>query len=176
MVDGLRLHGAVSGLRSKGGEFLQLDLRPGALVKDKRLRFDKLVMAWVTQVCLEAMGRSVQTVFCGPDETRVLPSIGRDAALAQVREWVEAFKAGWPAPLPIACKTAFEYLRPTRDKDEDYLAEVFEGNERYPGERGYSPSLRRSFEAYDEIQAGIERWAKPLYGRLADALAPESGE
>ena len=170
-VAGLRVHGAVTGLRSQGGHWLQLVLRPGALVGRKQPRFDKIVAAWVTQVCLEAAGHDIRTELCGPDAVLHIPPIGREAAILQLQAWIEAFRQGWQAPLPVACRTALELLAPTSGKEDAERLEVcFEGDDHFDGERAWSTYLQRSFEGFADIEAGVVRWAEPLYGRLVAAV------
>jgi exodeoxyribonuclease V gamma subunit len=170
-VDGLHVHGVVTGLRRKAAQWLQLEMQPGAVTKASRPRFHKFVAAWVVQVCLEAAGHDVRTVFCGPDEALQASTLGADEARAQLKEWVAAFREAWQAPLPVACRTAFEKLVPTGKRDAaDRLEEAFDGDHRGHGDRPFSAYLRRSFQGYADVADGIERWAEPLYGRLARAL------
>jgi exodeoxyribonuclease V gamma subunit len=170
-VQGLRVHGTVTGLRSQAGHWLQLELRPAALLRKRQPRFDKFVAVWVTQVCLEAAGHDVRTELCGPDTVLHIPPIGREAARRQLEAWVEAFREGWQAPLRVACRTALERLAPTSGKDTpERLEDCFDGDGFNDGERAWSTYLQRSFEGYADIKDGVERWAEPLYGRLVTAV------
>lgn len=177
-----RVYGAVTGLRSQGGQWLQLVLRPGALLRKQQPRFDKFVAAWVTQVCLEAAGHDLRTELCGPDTVLHIAPIGREAALAQLHSWVEAFRAGWQAPLPVAPRTACELLAPTSKKDDpERLEDCFDGDGHYDGERAWSTYLQRSFEGYADIETGVARWAAPLYASLVssvtrDGAGPDAGD
>ncbi len=170
-LDRVRVVGAVAGLRSQGGQWLQLALRPGALLRDKRPRYDKFIAAWVTQVCLEAAGHYINTVLCGPDAVLQPRRLGADAAQKQLRDWIRAWRAGWQAPLPLPCRTALELLHPTGYRDEaDRLEETFEGAPRRKGERDWSPYLRRSFDSTADIVEGLREWADPVYGTLVRAF------
>ncbi|MEY4763096.1 MAG: hypothetical protein RLZZ200_2952 [Pseudomonadota bacterium] len=164
VIEGLRLQGAVPGLRSQDGRWLQLELRPGALIRDKRPRYEKFIAAWVTQVCLEAMGHDISTVLCGPDVVLEPRRIGQAAALEQLQAWTRAWRAAWQKPMGLPCRTAIEWLEPSGSRDEaDRLEEVFEGTPRRKGERAWSPYLRRSFDGTADILDDVMDWAGPVY-------------
>ena len=174
-IEGLRVHGAGTGLRSQDGQWLQLELRPGALYREKRPRYDKFISAWVTQVCLEAAGHEVRTVLCGPDAVLLPKPLGTEAAHAQLKAWIGAWRAGWQKPLPLPCRTALEWLAPSSNREEsDRLEEAFDGTARRKGERGWSPYLHRSFESTADIVDGLLKWADPVYGTLARAFQADA--
>jgi exodeoxyribonuclease V gamma subunit len=175
-IDGLRVHGAAAGLRSQDGQWLQLELRPGALLRDKRPRYDKFIAAWVTQVCLEAAGHDIRTVLCGPDAVLLPKPLGAEAAAAQLQAWVTAWRAAWEKPLPLPCRTALEWVAPSSNREEaDRLEEAFDGTPCRKGERGWSPYLRRSFDSTADIVEGLLHWAGPVYGPLVRAFKGDAG-
>ena len=173
-VNGLRIEGTVRGLYRSGGTLLQLQLKAGALRHTRQRRdlprYHALVKSWVTQVCLAAAGQVVSTVACGADTTVVLPVLSRSDAQRILGGWIDAWREAWTRPLPIACKSAIDYLTPEAG-NAALAEESFDGDEFHRGERDYSLYLRRSFGTYAEIEAGTARWAQSLYGDLVATAA-----
>jgi len=177
MLDGFTVEGAVDGLYEADGSLLQRVLRPGAL-RHKRgnalaPRHHVLLSQWATQVCLAAAGHPLQTVFCGADTTLCLAPLAVEDAQQILRGWLRAYTQAWAAPLPVARRTALDYLTP-KPQDEEAAADTFDGGWGRKGERLESAYLRRSFEDYSDIAQGIATWAETLYGALIRACGPEA--
>ena len=105
--------------------------------------------------------------------TLCLAPLAVEDAQQILRGWLRAYTQAWAAPLPVARRTALDYLTP-KPQDEEAAADTFDGGWGRKGERLESAYLRRSFEDYSDIAQGIATWAETLYGALIRACGPEA--
>lgn len=175
-VEGVRITGSLHDLHANETAGLQLKLRPGAVrhKKSNRMvpRHHVFVASWVRQVAAAAAGHTVGTVLLGVDDALHLPPVPQGTARELLAGWIRAWHAAWEAPLPVACRTAFAFLD-ERSRAGETPVDEFEGAQRRGGAAGElreSPYLQRSFEGYEDIEAGLAEWASVLYGGLRDAL------
>jgi exonuclease V gamma subunit len=95
---------------------------------------------------------------------------------------VQTYQHAWLLPLPVACKTAWAFLKVLADsphaskqspETEEQLDDaheaaqtVFEGDFMNTGERASSPYLVRAFDSYQDLEPELAQWSRMLYGAL----------
>jgi exodeoxyribonuclease V gamma subunit len=175
---------------------LQLEARPGAITAKLQKTVvplaHPLVKLWVRHLAGCASGLNLTSVLLGADaEVRLLP-MPAEEALAELVALVPVWLQARQAPLPVACKTGWQWLMFMRLKPVDVDGEsgaensiqasaeaekTFEfQSQKAPGERSSSPALQRAFARYADLAAGLPLWAPRLYARLADHAQVEKGE
>lgn len=145
----LQLEDWLDGLRqcADGRAWLKLD--PTVFVnKQKQLRADKLLSAWVQQLAASACGLAIGGVIVGRDAVLQLGMLEQDAAQAALRELIDAWRAGMQAPLPLACQTALASLA-----ENGNPRQVYEGGFNSNGEVGRDPGLARLYPDYAALTA-----------------------
>lgn len=168
-VDGVQLTGVLQGLRGGEAGLLQLLLRPGAMLHQVEHvdtpRYHALLRAWVRHVLASAQGESLTTIVVGADDALEFKPLPAAVARRILGDWLTVYRAAWAEPLPIAAKSALAYLA-ARPESEAAARRVFDDNHGGPGEYSLSPYLRRSFEGFEDIAAGLGHWGALLYGDL----------
>jgi exodeoxyribonuclease V gamma subunit len=167
-------------------------------------RWDKWVNLWVVHVLACASAHPLRSVLLGIDGETTLPPLSPAQALAQLRQWLQAYQQAWQAPLPVALRTGLAYLQAMQGAAEveesdatqsqveaegDELVteaalrqaqDVFDGSFSTEGEWARSPYLQRSFESFEDMAPNLPQWASILYGALITQVqlthAPEATE
>ena len=190
-LDGFTITGTLVGLFSQHQlgaappSWLQLHQRLGKVAEGKEdgltARVHIVAGLWVNHLAACASGMNVVSVQLGLDDHVVFNALSVDEAQAALKRLLTTYQAAWQRPLPVACKTAWAYLQvqmknDRRDadgagkepKDQHEVAEpFFTGSFNVTGELQESAYLARAFADYEDIEAGLARWAEPIYGDLA---------
>ncbi len=181
----LELEDWLTDLRGPAGKQQRLVLHTGKLND----RFDKLCRDWVLHLAACASGLPITTHIQGQDGRFTLSAITRDDARQQLTHLVQGWQQALREPLPVACATAFAWLK-GKDKSEGEQEEqrgenearkVFEPGFNYQGEQQKEPALGRAWASFDAMleptQGDISAfayWTEQLYAPLyahADWLA-----
>lgn len=168
----------------------QQDYRRQRLVAGKiKDRCDKLVHDWVLHLLASAQGISLTTLVYGQDAVAVLPPITSIDAENLLVDLMEAYQAALREALPVACKTALDWLgefekqlggkKPTteaRDKALSKARNSYDGTEASNSPKGEAervPALKRCWPNFDamfapqlEEQSAFVYWAELLYEPL----------
>ena len=167
-------------------------LESSDLVVDRKYRADKVVRYWVTHLAAQLAGAPLTTLLIGKKGSIELSPMRPEQAQAHLRTLLAAWCEGQCRPLPLAIKTAFEWLRErgsaavsasASDADEDEDDETsdfiapktksaarsrYEGDAyakgRATGELTHNPYLQRAWPSFDALTASGE------FGELAESL------
>lgn len=147
------------------------------------IKYHYFVKAFVTHVCLAAQGcalqdEPVQAVLIAADKVYRLPVLTQAQAIAQLEDWIGAWKQGLMRPLPVAFKSAMAYLQAANGSNvaDPLLAarKTYESsNANAAAEVDESPAFLRSYPHFDEM-TDFASWAQRLYGGLQQWLAAEA--
>ena len=169
--DGMTLDDWLDGLRFALGQPDQparrvwLALMPSKLcasVKQKTVRADMLITAWVRTVAASACGCPMHGVIVGRDGTVTVNPLPADDAVDALAALMHAWREGMSAPLPLASKTALALVAGVND-----VAAVYEGGQYRRGEVEEA-CLSRMFPDYESLSADgrIGELAERLFGPL----------
>ena len=170
----VHLQGWLGGLRraadsdNQSNTYARIELLPGKLHSGKDLRWHRLLASWVQHVLLNAMGTTTQTLVIAQESSMAFASISTADALPIAQTWLEAWQQGLNAPLPVAFKTAMNYLK---NQSDGKAKEAYEGGYNIGGEVQNNAALARQFPSYADLQADgtFKDWAQTLYGSLFNA-------
>lgn len=179
---GLTVADALNDLRQgEDGERIRLIPTVSALIKDKKLRHDKLLSYWVAHLVTNANALASTTHIVAPDAIVQLRALDAAEAKQHLAELLAAYAEGMRAPLPIARQTAFAWLltdaanqglAPDKQKNPYVAARKqydHDAGEHGHGEVDEDPALARSWIDFAALhEAGFERWLH-LYRPLLDA-------
>ncbi|MGB1465753.1 MAG: exodeoxyribonuclease V subunit gamma [Alcanivorax nanhaiticus] len=173
----LQLEDWLTDLRGPAGKHQRLVLHTGKL-KD---RFDKLCQDWVLHLAACASGLAITTHIQGQDGRFTLPAINRNAAQQQLEQLAHGWQQALCEPLPIACATAFAWLK-GKDKSkgeqeeqrgESEARKVFESGFNHTGEQEKEPALCRAWHDFDAMltpthndTSAFAYWIEQLYAPL----------
>lgn len=173
---GIELQGWLGGLRSRGGDaaLARIELLPGALEQGKSWKWHRLLRPWVSHVAAGACGLPLTTLLVGEDVSLRFDPLEREAAQRTLRQWLEGWRAGLEAPLPVALKTAVAWLSSGGDgaedeaKAEEAARKTYEGDYNHRGEVQGSASLARQYPDFAALVADGEfyAWSHDLYQSL----------
>ncbi len=113
-VDGWSVTGALRDLRQGPAGWVQVSMQPGAVTQGHGHvwpRGDKWVNLWVVHVLACASARPLRSVLLGIDGETTLPPLSPAQAMAQLRDWLQAYQQAWQKPLPVALRTGLAYLQ-----------------------------------------------------------------
>lgn len=120
-----------------------------------RPRPDALLAVWVRVCAATACGVPLRVVLVGRDATLRLDPPTHAQAEAALDALLAAWQAGSAAPLPLARRTALEWLNRFAESDpveaDDAAARTYEGDGRRAGERDQDLCLQRSFADFDAL-------------------------
>ncbi|MBV2131367.1 exodeoxyribonuclease V subunit gamma [Pseudomonas sp. MAP12] len=182
---GVELDGWLGGLRSRGDEALaRIELQPGELKKDKSLKWHRLLRPWVAHVAAAACGLQLTTLLVGEDVSLEFTPVAQDEAQQILQRWLEGWRDGLNAPLPMALQTAIAWLSSGGEgaEDGDKAAEAarkaYEGGYQRTGEVEQNASLARQFPDFAALTADGEfyQWSHDLYQPLLKADISELKE
>jgi exodeoxyribonuclease V gamma subunit len=154
-------------------QLLQLSQRLGAVLEGSRDaqsgRGHLLAALWANHLLACACGHALTTIQLGLDGQVLMGPVPQQQAQDILCTLVQAYQQAWLRPLPLACKTAWAYLRAQADQQKDpheAAQTAFEDGFLGAGERASSPYLARAFESYQELEPELAQWAQAFYGAL----------
>lgn len=170
----VQLEGWLSGLRrpaaedSQDSEYARIELLPGKINVGKDKRWHRLLRPWVEHVLSNTTGISMQTIVIAQESSIVFASLATLEAQHIVEIWLAAWQQGLDAPLPVALKTAMNFLKTQSD---DKAQAIYEGGYNTSGEVQNNAALARQFPTFADLQTDgqFSHWAEALYGALANA-------
>ncbi|MDV7213831.1 hypothetical protein [Azotobacter beijerinckii] len=163
--------------RNAGGALARIELQPGDLWRGKDgWKWHRLLRPWVAHVAAAACDAPLTTLLVGEDASLSFAPIEPAKAQAILRLWLEAWRAGLEAPLPVALNTAIAWLNSGEEGDEDggtaekAAREAYEGAYNRSGEVAGSASLARHYPTFDALVADGDfyAWSRDLYQSLLD--------
>lgn len=166
--------------RDAQGQQRRLELVHGELLdKDDVLRMDKLTHAWAAHLLANACGVPTQTQLVAIDAQPAFAELPREQACAWLDQLLDALCRGMRAPLPLARRTAFAWLKSEGSKREPAIvaAACYEGNAfaHVPGERDRDPCLARAWPTFAAMHAAGFEELLQLYRPLGMSLLPTEG-
>lgn len=175
-VDGrvLRLSDTLGGLRAGDGDRLRVVVEASAVERGKdrfRERRDHVVLRhWPAHLAAQ-LGGPTATRLVSPDGGAVLPPLEADVARGYLADWLAAWDEGMRAPLPLAVRTAFAWLKAKPERREEEARKAYEGDDRRPGERDRDAHLARAWPDFDALRAGgfadcVQRLLEPMRAAL----------
>ena len=173
-VGRVQLEGWLSGLRrpatqdSQDSEYARIELLPGKINVGKDNRGHRLLRPLVEHVLSNATGISMQTIVIAQESSMAFASLTTLEAQQIVEVWLAAWQQGLDAPLPVALKTAMNFLK---TQSADKAQAIYEGAYNMSGEVQNNAALARQFPTFADLQADgqFSHWAEALYGALANA-------
>ncbi|KAB7627955.1 exodeoxyribonuclease V subunit gamma [Alkalilimnicola sp. S0819] len=168
---GWQLEDWLTGLRVDAqGRRALIHTRAGELGEGTKLRHHALLRLWLQHLAGNALGEPLSSYMLATDGTLCLEPLAPEPAREALRALVNAWRANQCAPLPVACRSSFAWLRAEEaGKDPGAAArECFDGGYTHAGERARSPYLARVFEDFDALLASEEfhAWRNTLYTPL----------
>ena len=166
--------------RDAQGQQRRLELVHGELLdQDGVLRMDKLTHAWAAHLLANACGVPIQTQLIAIDAQPAFAALPREHACASLDDLLDALCRGMHAPLPLARRTAFAWLKSEGGKREPaaVAAACYEGNPfaHVPGERDRDPCLARAWPTFEAMHAAGFEALLGLYRPLGMTLLPTEG-
>lgn len=174
----VRLEDWINGIRrgEQGAALMEWRATASRGKGSEGLKYHYFLSAWVKQVCLSAMGEQVQSVFIAPDKVYELPVMSQSRAIEQLNVWVEAWRQGTATPLPVAFKSAKEFLRARRSGKGDPWQKAesaySQSGQFTSAEVDQSPALQRTYPTIADMH-DFEVWAERLYEGLLQWLEAE---
>ncbi|WP_349618399.1 exodeoxyribonuclease V subunit gamma [Azotobacter salinestris] len=176
---GIELAGWLGGLRcGEGGALARIELQPGELRRGKDgWKWHRLLRPWVAHVAAAACGEPLTTLLVGEDASLEFAPLEQPKAQAILRLWLEGWRAGLEAPLPVALNTAIAWLgcigkdgEDAESKARDAACKTYEGGYNHGGEAAGSASLARQYPTFDALVADGDfyEWSRDLYQSLLD--------
>ncbi|MCP5228870.1 MAG: exodeoxyribonuclease V subunit gamma [Candidatus Accumulibacter sp.] len=166
----LELADWLGGMRSNGaGERGRVVLESSDLVRNRHYRGDRLIRHWVRHLALQLAGGPLTTLVLSKVGDVELPALEPAQAASHLNALLAAWQRGMRGPLPLAARTAFEFLREGIDK----ACETYEGTSWQPiGERQTDACLLRAYPDFAALTGSGEfaRLAGMLLGPLLEAI------
>jgi exodeoxyribonuclease V gamma subunit len=165
---------------------LQMNQRLGAVLEgsgeDQAARGHIIAGLWVNHLAACASGFNLTSTQLGLDGQVIFEPMPQHDALEILQGLVAVYGQAWKRPLPVACKTAWAYLRAQAKaervarekpdkldklKDPHEVAQgIFEGGFKRDSELTSSAYLARAFDSYQDIEDELPQWAQALYGAM----------
>ncbi|EXI78370.1 MAG: Exodeoxyribonuclease V gamma chain [Candidatus Accumulibacter appositus] len=168
LVDGqaLELADWLGGIRLDGaGQRGRVVLESSDLVSNNHYRGDRLIRHWVRHLALHVAGGPLTTLVLSKVGDVELPALDPAQAESHLNALLAAWQRGMREPLPLAARTAFDFLKAGPDK----ARETYEGSSWQPsGERQTDAYLLRAFRDFAALTASgefktlAERLLRPL--------------
>ncbi len=162
-------------LRGPAADARRLVLHTGRLKE----RLDKLTRDWALHLAACAAGQPLTTHIQGQDGRFTLPPVHRDDAQQCLDQLGHAWRRALCEPLPVACATAFAWLKgDEKDNGENEARKAFESGFMHTGEQDKEPALARAWVDFDTLMAqrhgdedhgdrrAFEYWTGQLYAPL----------
>ncbi|MED5389083.1 MAG: exodeoxyribonuclease V subunit gamma [Pseudomonadota bacterium] len=180
----LQIEDWLTDLRGHAANRQRLVLHTGKLKE----RHDKLTRDWVLHLAACAAGRPLTTQVQGQDGRFTLNAINRNDAQSLLDQIGHAWQQALCEPLPIACATAFAWLKgEEKDRGDSEARKAFESGFMHTGEQDKEPTLARAWPDFDTLMAArldkkghgddsaFAYWTEQLYAPLyqqADWIEP----
>ncbi|WP_233490284.1 exodeoxyribonuclease V subunit gamma [Thiocapsa marina] len=136
------------------------------LVKNGHYRGEKLIRHWVAHLALHLAGGPLTTLVLSKVRDVELKPLPVEHAKAHLTALLAAWQEGMCRPLPLAAKTALEWLKAG---DASKARTTYEGGYMNTGEVATDPYLARAYPDFDALCASgeftrlAERLLRPLY-------------
>ena len=166
----LQLEDWLTDLRGSAANAQRLVLHTGKLKE----RFDKLTRDWTLHLAACAAGHPLNTHIQGQDGRITLPHLNRSDAQHCLDQLGHAWQQALCEPLPIACATAFAWLKgEEKDNGDNEARKVFESGFMHTGEQDKEPAIARAWADFDSMLAArhgddsaFAYWTEQLYAPL----------
>ena len=170
----IHLEGWLGGLRTAtltpnpAQEYARIELIAGRIHRGKERSWHRLLRPWVQHVLINASGLSTQTLIVAQESSIAFTPITATNAVAIVETWLACWQSGLNQPIPVAFKTAMDYLK---NQSTSKAKAVYEGSFQAAGEVQQSAALARQYPSFTELLADetFAEWASMLYGSLLEA-------
>ncbi len=166
----------LGGLRcDEAGQRGRVVLETSDLVKEKHYRGEVLIRHWVTHLAGHLAGEPLSTSIISKAGDVELEPLTLDLVESYLTDLLAAWQAGMCQPLPLAVKTAFEWLK---DGNAAAARKVYEGGYNYPGEVQSDAYLARVYPDFHSLSVTGEfaSWAATLLRPLFDAMHVEKSK
>jgi exodeoxyribonuclease V gamma subunit len=184
-IDGVRLNAA--------GERGRVFIEPGALVRNRQYRGERLVAHWLAHLAAHVAGGALTTLVVSVAGDVELAPLPVERARALLADGLLAWQQGMRRPLPLAVRTAWAWLRAcpaAADGEAPQAAQraaalvaarkAYEGGYDDDGEVGHCAYLRRAYPDFAALSdarapagegcAAREERAQSAFVRLAERL------
>ncbi|MGI9213972.1 MAG: hypothetical protein ACR2HF_16005, partial [Methylococcaceae bacterium] len=148
-----------------------------AKVAEQSIKYHYLIRLWVQHIVAHAAGIKLSSYLVGEDNIITLPPSDDQAwALECLNLILEAWYAGIQNPLPVACKTAFVWLKAKLEDKNKKAREAYEGSDKRIGERDTDAYLKRTYPHADELltkaveEKTFSEWVDILYKPLFETV------
>ncbi len=132
--------------QSHDGILWQLHLQAETLQKDGQWRCRPLLLPWLALLLSAACGEVVQQHIVAPDGDLILPSPGRDEALAILQQLTACYLDALCEPLPYQLKLASDWLQSKQDERQlQKLQQSYDGTEFSQGLVQHNRALQRAY-------------------------------
>lgn len=170
----IHLEGWLGGLRTAvlsdnpAPEYARIELIPGRTHKGKERSWHRLLRPWVQHVLINATGAVTQTFIIAQESSIAFARLDPEQAMQIVQSWLECWQSGLNAPIPVALKTAMDFLK---NQSDGKAKDVYQGGFQSVGEVQQSAALARQYPSYADLIADetFAEWAELLYGSLFNA-------
>ena len=163
----------LGGMRvDEAGQRGRVVLETSDLVKDKHYRGEVLIRHWVTHLAGHLTGQSITTQVISKAGDVELRPLEIDLARGYLSDLLKAWQEGMRRPLPLAAKTAFEWLK---GGNEATARSMYDGVYERKGEVETDAYLARAYPDFDALCASGEfaDWAETLLRPLYLAMHTE---
>jgi exodeoxyribonuclease V gamma subunit len=164
----------LDGVRTdRNGERGRVVIETSDIVGNNHYRGEVLIRHWVAHLAAHLAGEPTTSLVISPAGEVELMPIARDAAEAHLTTLIAAWDEGMRRPLPLAARTAFDWLK---GGDANAAAKTYEGAFKQTGEVQTDPYLARAFPNFAALSESGEFavLAETLVRPLFDAI--HSGE
>lgn len=174
----LELADWLGGIRSDGaGQRGRVVLESGDLVKDGHYRSERLIRHWVRHLALQLAGGPLTTLVLSKVGDVELAALEAAQAAAHLSVLLAAWQRGMREPLPLAARSAFDFLK----GGSDAAGKTYAGAFRQAGEVESDPYLRRAYPDFAALTASGEFFAlaelllRPLLEAIPARAKGEAG-
>ncbi len=170
----IHLEGWLAGLRTASSGvatatlYARIELTPGKINTGKERSWHRLLRPWVQHVLINASGAPTQTFIIAQESSIAFASLEAEAAQHIAQTWLECLHSGLNSPIPVALKTAMDFLK---NQTDSKAQSTYEGGYQTTGEVQQSAALARQYPTYADLTADetFAQWAELLYGSLFNA-------
>jgi exodeoxyribonuclease V gamma subunit len=161
--------------RDAAGQRGRVVLEISDVVLGSQYRGDKLIRHWVDHLAGHLGGEPLTTTILSKIGDVTLAPLDPEQARGHLTTLMAAWHAGMCRPLPLAVKTAFEWLK---GQKADAARKTYEGGYQRMGEVGTDPYLARVYPDFAALTArgDFATWAETLLRPLYAALHPPKDE
>nr|MBP6807785.1 exodeoxyribonuclease V subunit gamma [Chromatiaceae bacterium] len=159
----------------EAGQRGRVVLESSDLVKGQQYQGHKLIRHWVDHIAGHLGGKPLTTVILSKVGDVTLAPLDPEQAWGHLTTLMTAWHTGMCRPLPLAVKTAFEWLK---GQKADAARKTYEGGYRQMGEVETDACLARVYPDFAALAARGEfaDWAENLLRPLYAALHPSKDQ